>query len=302
MEKRRFRNRNKPRRRRFYKRKGFWLTLLLLGAIGCGFGWVAFDYYTKPYRERAEVYDLSKINQVEVPSLILDREGREVGRIFVQNRSVIGFSEIPENMIGALKSGEDRRFDSHNGVDFKGIVRAGYENWKAGEPTQGGSTITQQLARGAFDLQEEARKRQETPYERKLVEAFLAIRIEDQYEKWEILEFYLNRIYFGSGFYGLRSASLGYFGKEPKQLTDLECATLVGLIKRPNDLSPLNNPEACRRARNMVLDRMLEDGRVSAKDHKEWREKPVSLSPEAAAPRGPATLRPDQQRGQRKDR
>jgi len=279
MEKRRFSNRNKPRRRRFYKRKGFWLTLLLLGAIGCGFGWVALDYYTKPYRERAEVYDLSKINELESPSLILDREGKELGRIFVQNRSVMEFSEIPENMLGALKSGEDRRFDSHEGVDYIGVVRAGYLNWKAGEQTQGGSTITQQLARGAFDLQEEARKREETPYERKLVEAFLAMRIEEKYEKSEILEFYLNRIYFGSGFYGLRSAALGYFGKEPKKLTDLECATLVGLIKRPNDLSPLNNPEACRRARNMVLDRMREDGRVSSKDHAEWLPKPVLLSP-----------------------
>lgn len=237
------------------------------------------DYYTRPYRERAEIYDLERINEVEVPSLILDREEQEIGRIFVQNRSLIPYSEIPQVMLGALKSGEDRRFDSHGGVDYKGIVRAVYLNWKAGERTQGGSTITQQLARNAFNLQEEARHRKETPYERKLVEAFLAMRIEERYDKQEILGFYLNRIYFGSGFYGLRSAALGYFGKEPPDLTALECATLVGLIKRPNDLSPLNNPEACRRSRNMVLDRMREDGRISRKDYQEWLELPVQLDP-----------------------
>lgn len=279
MTSRRFRPKNKARRRRFYKRKGFWLTLLLLLGVGVGAAWLLVAYSIRPYRERAATYDLDKIDDLEVPSLILDRNGHEIGRIFVENRSVIRFADIPQRMIDALKAGEDRRFDHHNGVDYIGIVRAFYENWQAGETTQGGSTITQQLARNAFNLKDEARRRKEGPYERKLVEAFLARRIERRFTKDEIVELYLNRIYFGSGYYGLRSAALGYFGKEPRDLTTLECATIVGVIKRPNDLSPLNSPEASRRSRNRVLERMRESRMIKRRELAEWTRQPVKPNP-----------------------
>jgi len=258
---------------------GFWIPLFLLAGIAGVAGWIAFDYYTRPYREQAEIYDLGTINELEVPSLIFDRNGKEIGRIFVENRSIIPYSEIPEQMIGALKSGEDRRFDTHDGVDYRGIVRAAYLNWKAEEVNQGASTITQQLARNAFDLKSEAKRRGQNSYERKLVEVFLAKRIEKRYSKAQILEFYLNRIYFGSGYYGVRSAALGYFGNEPRDLTPLECATLVGLIKRPNDLSPLKNPDASRKSRNRVLIRMFEDGRITRKQWKVWSKQPVNVNP-----------------------
>ncbi|MFN7342330.1 MAG: transglycosylase domain-containing protein, partial [bacterium] len=124
---------------------------------------------------------------------------------------------------------------------------------------QGASTITQQLARNAYPLKQDALTKGESGIQRKMVEAFLAMRIEKRYTKDEILEFYLNRIYFGSGFYGLRSASLGYFGKEPKDLNLVECATIVGLIKNPTNNSPLNNLQASKVARNMVLKRMWEE-------------------------------------------
>ncbi|BCX47272.1 penicillin-binding protein 1A [Haloferula helveola] len=271
--------RNKRKKKRFYKFKRFWLTLLLLGLITGGIAYVAAERYTREYRERAETYDLDKINEVEVPSIILGRDGGEIGRIFVQNRSVITVAEIPENFIDALRAGEDKRFYKHEGLDYIGIIRAAKDWVSEREAVSGASTITQQLARGAYALEAERHERGESGIERKLVEAFLAMRIEKRYSKPEILEFYLNRIYFGSGYYGIRSASLGYFGKEPKDLSDLECATIVGLIKNPTGLSPLNDKDACLVARNMVVKRMANLGAISEAEAARLAAKPIELNP-----------------------
>jgi membrane peptidoglycan carboxypeptidase len=237
------------------------------------------EQYTRPYRERAEIYDLDNINNVEIPSRILDRNGQEIGRIYVQNRSVMKIEEVPELFLNALKAGEDSRFETHNGVDVIGIIRALKLNYEAGTTTQGASTITQQLARNAYPLKQDALAKGESGIERKMVEAFLAMRIEKRYKKREILEFYLNRIYFGSGFYGLRSASLGYFGKEPKDLNLVECATIVGLIKNPTNNSPLNNLEASKKARNMVLKRMREENMLTAADYEAAQLELMALNP-----------------------
>lgn len=272
-------NRRQLRKKRFYKRKGFWLTLVLLGALACGAAWMFVEEFTREYRDRAATYDLDRINDLEIPSLIVDRNGKEIGRIFVQNRSLISIDEVPDIFIDALRAGEDQRFNTHNGVDYIGIVRAGYLNWKAGETTQGASTVTQQLARNAYDLESERKKRGETGIQRKLVEAFLAQRIEKRYAKRQILEFYLNRIYFGSGYYGIRSASLGYFGKEPRKLNALESAAIVGCIKNPTNLSPLNNPEANRRSRNLVIGRMVDIGALKRREARELYEAPLKLDP-----------------------
>jgi penicillin-binding protein 1A len=250
--------RNKLKKRRFYKRKRFWGSLALLMLACAVIGYVVAERYTRPYRERAYTYDLERINDLEIPSLILDRNGKEIGRVFVQNRSVIPITGVPQIFIDALRAGEDQRFNTHDGVDYIGVARAVWLNYQAGETTQGASTITQQLARNAYDLEADRKKRGETGMERKMVEAFLAQRIEKRYEKSQILEFYLNRIYFGSGYYGIRSASLGYFGKEPKDLDALESAAIVGCIKNPTNLSPINNPNGNRNSRNLVLGRMVD--------------------------------------------
>ena len=257
-------------------RAGFWLSLLLLGVIMAAAGWIFADSYIREYRERAATYDLDRINDLEEPSIILDRNGKEIGRIFVQNRSVIPIEQVPEIFIKALRAGEDSRFLSHHGVDYIGVVRAVILNVQGG--SQGASTITQQLARNAYNLKEEAIVRKETTIQRKLVEAFLARRIEDRYKKREILNFYLNRIYFGSGFYGIRSASLGYFGKEPMALTTEECASLVTLIKNPNGRSPLNNPAVNKEGRNYVLGRMREEGMISSSELARFRALPLTLN------------------------
>ncbi|MCW1912076.1 transglycosylase domain-containing protein [Luteolibacter sp. GHJ8] len=271
---------NKVRKRRFYKRKGFWLTLITLGVLGGGIGYVGFEKYTEPYRERAQTYDLARINDLEIPSIILDRNSQEIGRIFVQNRSIIPIAEVPKIFVDALKAGEDQRFDTHTGVDYIGVVRAVWLNFQAGETTQGASTITQQLARNAYNLEEERKKRNETGMERKIVEAFLAQRIERHFKnKSQILEFYLNRIYFGSGYYGIRSASLGYFGKEPKDLTALESAAIVGCIKNPTGLSPINNPDGNRKSRNLVLGRMGEAGAITPREAARLQGETLKLNP-----------------------
>lgn len=257
-------------------RAGFWLSLLLLGVIMAAAGWIFADSYVREYRERAATYDLDRINDLEEPSIILDRNGKEIGRIFVQNRSVIPIEQVPEIFIKALRAGEDSRFLSHQGVDYIGVVRAVILNAQGG--SQGASTITQQLARNAYNLKEEAIVRKETTIQRKMVEAFLARRIEDRYKKREILNFYLNRIYFGSGFYGIRSASLGYFGKEPMALTTEECASLVTLIKNPNGRSPLNNPTVNKEGRNYVLGRMREEGMISSSELARFRALPLTLN------------------------
>jgi membrane carboxypeptidase/penicillin-binding protein len=261
----------------FFKRKGFWFQLILLALIGGFAGWIFMTGYTQTYRQRAASYDLERINDLEEPSIILDRNGKEIGRIFVQNRSVISIDQVPEIFIEALRAGEDSRFLSHHGVDYIGIVRAIILNAQGGN--QGASTITQQLARNAYDLKQEAVLRKETTIQRKLVEAFLSRRIEDRYSKGEILEFYLNRIYFGSGFYGIRSATLGYFGKEPMALTAAESASLVTLIKNPSARSPLNSPTANLAGRNYVLGRMREERMISAAELEASKAAPLALNP-----------------------
>lgn len=269
--------RRKGGKSRFYKRKTFWLVSLMLVLITCGFAFLFAEQYTREYRERAAKYDLSQINRLEVPSLILDRSGKEIGRIFVQNRSIIPIGEVPELFIDALRAGEDQRFYSHSGVDYYGVTRAAKDWLKEGEAVSGASTITQQLARNAYPLRQDAVAKGEGGLQRKMVEAFLAMRIEERYSKADILGFYLNRIYFGSGFYGIKSASLGYFGKDPKDLTLAECATVVGLIKNPTKNSPLNNLEASTKARKMVLARMREEGMISRSEMADAEAKPVKV-------------------------
>src|SRR3977135_1713357 len=137
-----------------------------------------------------------------------------------------------------------------------GIVRATLKNFTAGHVRQGASTITQQLARNSFSLKERT-------FRRKLLEIFLSKRIEERFGKQKIMELYLNRIYFGGGLYGAEAASRGYFGKPAKEMTLSECATLAGLIKSPNKLSPWTDKNGSRDARNIALTRMRDLGFIS---------------------------------------
>ncbi len=285
------RKRQKTVLNRSDKRKGkkpwrkFFLQLCLLGVviaiIGVIAGLIGYKVVTDPYKRWAEEFNIEEeeLNRLELPSIIYDRKGREIGRFYVQNRSYVSIDKIPKTMINALVAQEDSRFFSHHGVDYIGVARAAIGNAKSGGTESGASTITQQLARNAYDLKERADERNESGVGRKMVEIFLAKRIEQKYSKEQILEFYLNRVYLGSGFYGIRSASLGYFGKEPQDLTDREAASIAGLIKGPNSTSPLNDPEANLKWRNHVLGRMQAEGYITAEANARLREMPLGLNP-----------------------
>jgi len=204
-------------------------------------------------RNRAATFDLNKLEQMESASVILDRNDKIFGQIYVENRETIPYDQLPRDLINAVVGVEDSKFYQHHGYDLFGIVRATFKNFLAGHVRQGASTITQQLARNSFALKEKT-------FRRKLLEIFLARRIEDRFGKQKIMELYLNRIYFGGGLYGAEAAARGYFGKSAHELSLAECATLAGLIKSPNRLSPWTDRAAARDARNYALTRMRDLG------------------------------------------
>ena len=211
-------NRKKTRKARFYKRKGFWWTLLivlLLGLAAGGAGYMYAEDYTREYRVRAETYDLERINDLEIPSLIVDRNGKEIGRIFVQNRSVIPIDKVPKIFIDALRAGEDQRFETHEGVDYIGVIRALYLNWKAHETTQGASTITQQLARNAYDLKGEAQEMRRDRPSARLSRCSSPGGSRSATRRRRSSSFTSTGFISAAAIYGIRSAALGYFGKEP---------------------------------------------------------------------------------------
>lgn len=198
---------------------------------------------------QAKAYDLGLLEKMESASVIVDRTDKIFGQIYVENRQTIPYDQLPRDLINAVVAVEDTKFYQHGGYDFFGIVRAALKNFTAGQVRQGASTITQQLARNTFSLRERT-------FRRKLVEIFLARRIEERFGKQKIMELYLNRIYFGGGLYGAEAAARGYFGKPAREMTLAESATLAGLIKAPNKLSPWTDKEASKDARNVVLGRM----------------------------------------------
>jgi len=198
---------------------------------------------------QAATFDLSKLEQMESASVILDRNGKIFGQIYVENRETVPYDQFPRDLVNAVVAVEDAKFYQHGGYDFLGIIRAALKNLTAGHVRQGGSTITQQLARNSFALKQKT-------FRRKLLEIFLARRIEEHFGKQKIMELYLNRIYFGGGLYGAEAAARGYFGKSAREMSLAECATLAGLIKSPNRLSPWTDRAASLEARNYALDRM----------------------------------------------
>jgi len=200
-------------------------------------------------KAQAKAFDLSKLEQMESASVILDRNGKIFGQIYVENRETVPYDQLPRDLINAVVAVEDAKFYQHHGYDLFGIIRAALKNLTAGHVRQGASTITQQLARNSFSLKQKT-------FSRKLLEIFLAQRIEDNFSKQKILELYLNRIYFGAGLYGAEAASRGYFGKPAREMSLTECATLAGLIKSPNRLSPWTDRATSREARDYALDRM----------------------------------------------
>ncbi|PAW65035.1 MAG: hypothetical protein B9S36_01020, partial [Verrucomicrobiia bacterium Tous-C2TDCM] len=213
-------------------------------------------FYLKPRYDLAQSFDLSQLEEVEVASRIFDRNNRELGRIFVQNRRPVSLDDVSQHFINALLAAEDSRFYQHDGVDYIGILRAVYYSMRSKGFNQGASTITQQLARQTFELKDRT-------LSRKFTEIFLAQRIEKRIgSKQRVLELYINRIYFGGGYYGIAAASEGYFGKDPAHLSIVEAATLAATIPNPYHRSPRSFPEASKKWRDHVLTRMAAEGHI----------------------------------------
>ena len=216
---------------------------------------IYFSILASGLKSEAAALDLSRLEQMESASVILDRNDKIFGQIYVENRETIPYDQLPRDLVNAVVAAEDAKFYRHGGYDLFGIVRATLKNLTAGHVRQGASTITQQLARNSFALKEKT-------FRRKLLEIFVARRIEESFGKQKIMELYLNRIYFGGGLYGAEAAARGYFGKPAREMSLTECATLAGLIKSPNRLSPWSDRAASREARNYVLTRMRDLGLI----------------------------------------
>src|SRR6478609_5789312 len=240
----------------WYKRRRFYIPFLVLlaGLLGGG---IYFWYLLSTLTPIAGSYDLSKLEQMESASVILDRNDKIFGQIYVENRETVPYDQLPRDLVNAVVAVEDNKFYEHGGYDPSGIFRAALKNFTAGHVRQGASTVTQQLARNSFSLKERT-------FRRKLLEVLLAKRIEERFGKQKIMELYLNRIYFGGGLYGAEAASRGYFGIPAKDMTLSECATLAGLIKSPNRLSPWTDKATSRDARNYALLRMRDLGFIDS--------------------------------------
>ena len=220
------------------------VLLVMLTGIGCGF--LTASMNTKS--------DLADDIRPPASSLVYDSNGNEIATIHAaENRMPVKLDQVPQNLQDAFVAVEDNRFYDHIGVDPRGIARAIWANLRGRTVSEGGSTITQQLAKNAYLTQDRTLKR-------KIQEVFLALRLEHQYTKSEILELYLNQIYFGQGAYGVQAAARTYFGKDVEDLTLNECAMLAGIPKSPNYYSPLNNLQAAQERKATVLDQMVKYG------------------------------------------
>jgi penicillin-binding protein 1A len=234
----------RPRRRGLRILTTLLLMLFFMGLAGLAVGIII-------YGNLAKHYDLAKLGEMKERSVVLDTKGREIGKLHGENRVVVPISQVSKHFVDALLAREDARFYDHGGVDYVGVARAAMRNFKDKKTVQGASTITMQLARNSFD------GLNEKTLHRKLVEVMLARRIEAEKSKDEILELYVNRIFFGSGLYGIERASKAYFGKSASQLTAGEGAMLAGIIRSPNRFSPFRNWKGALVERDDVLGRMV---------------------------------------------
>lgn len=174
-------------------------------------------------------------------------------------RNMEGFTEyeeLPKIYVDAVISVEDKRFWSHGGIDVLAIGRAMWNDLQTMSFAEGGSTITQQIAKNEYFTQEKK-------LERKFAEIFLALELEADYSKQEIFELYVNTIYFGSGYYGIHDAAQGYYGKEPSELSDYEAVMLAGLPNAPSAYSPDSSPELAKQRMKQVLNRMVDCGKMT---------------------------------------
>lgn len=264
--------RPRAKRRRTRRKRTKKLGRLL---IACGLLWGLVGGF---YLAWAWTFDLGQVGRIPESSLVIDRNGEVYTRLSGENRRTVPFAAVSPYFVRALVAREDSRFFDHFGIDPIGIARAAFRNLTAGGVRQGGSTLTQQLARNSFPLGGQT-------IHRKILEAALAVRMEAVFTKEEILTHYMNRIYFGSGLFGIETASRAYFDKPAANLDLAEAALLAGLIRSPNRLSPFRDAKGALAQRNIVLTQMETLGLVPPREAEAARAEPLRLA--AAKPAAP---------------
>ena len=253
-----------PTRQKIVRRFVFALLVLLSALIG-SFSGLIFVYSTDlPQIEQLEHY--RPISSTE----LYDVHGKVIGSFALQRRVIATYSDFPPVLIEALISTEDKDFFRHGGVNIWRIIGAAYRDVESGGKVQGASTLTMQLARNLFLSQDRS-------FRRKVQEILLATQIERRFTKEQILTLYGNQIYLGHGVYGFEAASEFYFSKPAKQLTLPEAALIVGLPKAPTNYSPITHPDRALKRRNLVINAMLEDGKITAQQATEARDTPLGL-------------------------
>lgn len=259
--------------------KRFLLRFILPGTM-----WAILAIFIMTAWYAYDLPDVSKIHEnTRQPSITLyDRNNNVIATIGDLYGDYVKYKEFPKNLIDAVTSTEDRRFFKHSGVDIQGLVRAFFVNLFAGHVVQGGSTITQQLAKNVYLSHERTLKR-------KIQELALALYLENKFTKEQILTMYLNRIYMGSGNYGVDAAAKSYFGKNIKDINLYEAAILAGLIKAPSRYSPSNNPKlALERAEqvliNMVDNDIIKESKLPAKGKLSYNFQPAKMRIQNKAP------------------
>jgi penicillin-binding protein 1A len=242
-------------------------AFIVLGVTAGAFRWVD--------RRLPSPYRLQDIQPAQ-KTVVLDIHGQTVHEFFKENRDLVPLAAVPRHVVEAILATEDRKFYEHWGVDVLGMFRAGLKNLRTREVRQGGSTITQQLARNLFLTHDRT-------FKRKLQEIVLAVRVERIYSKDEILELYLNQVYFGEGAYGVKAAARTFLGREVEELSLAECALVAGLPGNPRDFNPRLHPEAATWRRHVVLSAMLATGAIDQTEFEEADAVPLEITEQSTS-------------------
>ncbi len=271
----------KQKHKKKKKYRVFWffarLQILLVLLVAVALGWYYFGGYAqtvsklqKEAKELVRASDESTFRSVET-SLVYDANGTLVSTLKGEKDVYyLDYDNIPAYVPAAMVSIEDKKFYSHNGIDIKAIMRAAKAMIQNGKVTQGGSTITQQLARNIFLTQD-------VKWERKVEEMFIAVELEKIYSKNKIMEFYLNNIYFGNGYYGIQAASKGYFNKDVDNLDLSQIAFLCAIPNNPTLYDPVQHPENTIKRRNRILNQMRDDGKIKEDTCEEAKDEEILL-------------------------
>ena len=237
------------------KKKPFKKTILVIFLIFLILSLIIAGIFAYYFINLPSLNELEDQNSKQIIRINYDNENLIINHSEIY-QSEVNYYELPNHLINAVVAIEDRRFFNHHGIDITAIIRAYFANKKAGKIVQGGSTITQQLAKLLF-------LKPEKTFKRKIQEALLALQLEHKFTKEQILTFYLNRAYFGSNNYGVGNAAKKYFNKEVSQLNISESAMIAGLLKAPTLMSPKNNPELAKKRTKRVLSAMQECGYIN---------------------------------------